>query len=69
MAWDNKYRTLEEGEIIQPTDQVEVEKPFGWKAPHPDTVGKPAPSPNYTSHRRYRRLNCSSPEHMENPDV
>lgn len=54
MAWDPKYRRLNEGEIIQPGDEVEVDKPYGWK---PATqVGEPAPNPSYTSHRIYRRL-------------
>lgn len=56
MMWDHKYRMLEEGETIRETDEVERDKPYGWDAPNPRTVGTPAPSPHYTSHRRYRRL-------------
>lgn len=53
MAWDQRYRRLDEGEIIQPGDEVEVDHPYGWK---PATqIGKPAPDPAYTSHRVYRR--------------
>ena len=56
MAWDHRYRPLQEGEIIRATDEVECDKPYGWKPPHPNTVGTPAPCPYYTSHRKYRRL-------------
>ena len=55
MAWDQRYRMLEEGEIIRATDEVERDSPYGWE-PVRHTVGKPAPCPHYTSHRRYRRL-------------
>lgn len=56
MAWDQRYRMLREGEVIQPTDEVEVHYPYLWQAPNQRTIGRPAPSPLYTSHRRYRRL-------------
>lgn len=53
MAWDQRYRMLNEGEIIQHGDEVQVDKPFGWE---PATqIGQPAPCPYYTSHRVYRR--------------
>ena len=54
MAWDNNYRRLEEGETILETDEVMIDKPFGWKAG--TCVGKKAPNPNFTAHRTYRRI-------------
>jgi hypothetical protein len=56
MAWDDRYRMLTEGEVIRATDEVERDNPYGWKPPHPATVGTFAPNPHFTSHRRYRRL-------------
>ena len=57
MVWDRNYRMLREGEIILPTDEFMVEDtaPITWRKPHPDVIGKPAPDPMYTSHRKYRR--------------
>lgn len=57
--WDMaKYRQLEEGEIIQPGDQVDASND-GWRDEprwEPTTcIGQPAPNPLYPSHRRYRR--------------
>jgi hypothetical protein len=50
--WDERYRRLEEGEIIRETDEMQDDG--GWK---PTTMaGHPAPDPGYTSHRVYRRL-------------
>ncbi len=51
--WEN-YRILEEGEIIQEGDEVLTDSDLGWQ-PAGRTVGTPAPSPYYTSHRMYRR--------------
>lgn len=62
MAWDQKYRMLKEGEIILASDEVERDNPYGWEQPHERTIGTPAPSPHYTSHRRYRRLKTASQE-------
>lgn len=53
MAWDHRYRQLQEGEIVQHGDEVLCDKE--WE-PAGRTVGSPAPSPLYTSHRKYRRL-------------
>lgn len=53
MAWDQKYRQLQKGELIEATDEIRSDD-GSWK---PATrVGKEAPDPNYTSHRQYRRL-------------
>jgi|GEM_PF-3437636 len=61
MAWDHNYRRLDEGETIMEGDEVQVDKPFGWRPTI--CVGKKAPSPLYTSHRIYRRK--ISPDHAE----
>ena len=55
MAWNDKYRRLDENEIIQEGDECLTDTHLGWK-PAIHTVGKAAPSPLYTSHRIYRRL-------------
>ncbi len=54
MRWDQRYRRLEEGEVIRESDQFQTDD-GGWKYPHHKTVGTLAPNPNYTSHRQYRR--------------
>jgi len=47
-----KYRYLDEGEIIEPTDFY-----FDGSAIHPPKCsGEPAPSPNFGSHRKYIRI-------------
>jgi hypothetical protein len=54
MVWDQRYRMLDEGEIILATDEVQTDDGTwrdAWR-----TVGMKAPSPLYTSHRVYRRL-------------
>lgn len=53
MSWDHRYRRLNEGETIMAGDEVQVDKPFGWKPA--SCIGEKAPSPLYTSHRVYRR--------------
>lgn len=59
MAWDHKYRLLDEGEIIRATDECLTETHLGWLRDDGRCAGKPAPSPLYTSHRVYRRKrNC-----------
>ncbi len=60
MAWDEAYRRLDEGEIIRESDEVQIDKPFGWRRDNGQCAGKPAPSPLYTSHRIYRRLKTAS---------
>ena len=57
--WDDKYRPLKEGEIIQEGDEVDCSN--GWKADSAKWVkttcaGQAAPSPLYPAHRIYRRL-------------
>jgi hypothetical protein len=64
--WDMaKYRQLEEGEIIQPGDQVDASND-GWRDEprwEPATcIGQPAPDPKYPAHRRYRRLTPAAPD-------
>lgn len=54
MAWDQRYRRLNKGEIIRSGDEVEVDHPYGWKPA--EALFQPAPDPAYTSHRIYRRL-------------
>lgn len=54
MTWDNRYRQLAEGEIIESHDECLTDSRLGWQ-PAAITVGLPAPSPLYTSHRIYRR--------------
>ncbi|UIJ43694.1 hypothetical protein LZK98_11395 [Sphingomonas cannabina] len=50
--WDHRFRRLDQGEIIAATD--ECQRDDGSWAPAV-CVGEPAPDPNYTSHRVYRR--------------
>ena len=52
MAWDHRYRRLNEGETICQGDEVLCDK--DWE-PAGRTVGNKAPNPLYTSHRVYRR--------------
>lgn len=61
MAWDTRYEMLQEGDIIQATDEVLTDSHLGWRVTNPECVGKPAPDPLYTSHRMYRRLKASKP--------
>ena len=57
--WDNRYRLLEKGELIQEGDEVD-DAPDGWRDEpnwHPtNCAGQRAPDPKYPAHRRYRRL-------------
>ncbi len=53
MAWDHRYRQLQEGEIILPTDECMTDDK--WE-PVRHTVGQKAPDPAYTSLRWYRRI-------------
>lgn len=61
MNWDNRYRMLQHGEIIEPGDERDVcrdpwrDDPVWVPAPSGD-IGTAAPDPKYVSHRRYRRL-------------
>ena len=52
MTWDQRYRCLEEGEVIAATDEVQNDD-GSWRAAV--CIGQKAPNPNYTSHRVYRR--------------
>lgn len=56
MTWNEKYRRLEEGEIIQAGDEVLTESHLGWQSTNKRCIGTKAPSPLYTSHRIYRRM-------------
>jgi hypothetical protein len=54
-----EYYYLKEGEIVQEGDEVDMCND-GWRdAPKwveaKNSVGRPAPSPLYPSHRRFRR--------------
>lgn len=53
MAWDNRYRMLAKGETILPGDEVLTDSHLGWQLAK--AVFQPAPDPNYTAHRMYRR--------------
>lgn len=64
MSWDNNYRLLKEGEIIRATDQV-LHDNGSWLPPI-HSVGQEAPSPLYTSHRKFRRkISSDSPTQGE----
>ena len=54
MAWDNRYRMLNEGEIIYEGDECLTDSHLGWQ-PAKHCIGSKAPSPYYSSHRIYRR--------------
>ena len=54
MAWDEKYRLLNEGEVVLETDEL-LDDHGNWIKPT-NSIGQPAPSPIYTSHRKFRRL-------------
>jgi hypothetical protein len=62
MAWDERYRMLKKGEIIQAGDEVDAcadgwrDDPV-WKPAR--CIGEPAPDPSYPSHRVYRRPNAA----------
>ena len=65
-SWDQRYRMLEKGEIIQEGDEVDACRD-GWRdepewEPALHCIGQEAPDPRFPSHRRYRRL-------KEAPDV
>lgn len=50
------YRLLTKGEIVQPTDEYLKDdvSPAVW-VPVAHSVGKPAPDPQFTAHRKFRR--------------
>lgn len=54
MGWDHNYRRLNEGEVILATDECQNDDAT-WSAAGGKCVGTPAPDPNYTSHRVFRR--------------
>jgi hypothetical protein len=60
MAWDERYRMLKKGEIIQEGDEVDACSD-GWKDDPvwkpARCIGEPAPDSQYPSHRVYRRAN------------
>jgi len=59
MTWDKRYRMMEKGEIVKKGDEVDA-CADGWRDP-PDwqpavnSIGQPAPDPQYPAHRRFRR--------------
>lgn len=55
MAWDQKYRPLKAGEVIQPDDQSLNDDTLEWEMVT-NTIWQNATDPAYTSHRWYRRL-------------
>ena len=62
MLWDNRYRQLEMGEVVQAGDEIfRSDHPWHggnerWEPVPPSQVGQIAPDPRYVSHRRFRRL-------------
>jgi len=52
--WDDRYRLLKEGETILATDEV-LHDDGEWRLTT-HSVGQEAPSPLFTSHRKFRRL-------------
>lgn len=50
---EQEYRMLEEGEIVLESDEY-LDDVKGWIKPQ-GSIGDPAPNPNYTSHRKFRR--------------
>lgn len=69
MAWDDRYRQLEVGEIIREGDEVEACRD-GWRdqpkwEPVKHRVGQPAPDPACPSHSRFRRrIAAAEKEHV-----
>jgi len=60
MSDELKWRRLEFGEIIQAGDEIDRcsdpwRDPPKWESVHPNDIGQPAPDPQYSSHRQYRR--------------
>jgi hypothetical protein len=55
VTWDQRFRRLDEGEIIIETDEVQNDD-GSWQLTNARCVGTAAPCPLYTSHRVYRRL-------------
>ena len=64
MVWDNRYRMLDEGEVILEGDEVLTDSHLGWQ-PAGITVGQTAPNPYYTAHRIYRRIDDGLAEFSE----
>lgn len=58
--WDQRYRRLDEGEVILATDDCQQDD-GSWLPDNGRCAGTKAPSPSYTSHRIYRRLAYSTP--------
>lgn len=55
-----EYRRLEAGEIVQAGDEIDgCANPWHddakWEPVNQVSIGKPAPDPQYPSHRQYRR--------------
>jgi hypothetical protein len=54
MSWDDRYRLLREGEIVEVGDEI-LNDNGTWEAAF-YSIGQAAPDPRYTSHRQFRRL-------------
>jgi len=58
-SMENEYYYLKKGEIIRPGDEVEVSAKYNdppkWVPASEQTIGTPAPDPQYMAHRIYRR--------------
>lgn len=50
--WDDRFRQLEEGELVEVGDEVQNDD-GSWR--FAICIGSHAPDPAYTSHRIYRR--------------
>jgi len=60
MTWNQRFRQLKAGELIEQGDEVDV-CADGWRdepqwVPARHTIGQPAPDPAFPAHRTYRRL-------------
>jgi len=56
----SEFRRLEMGEIVLATDEIYDDHKREWVEPE-WSVGEPAPDPDYTSHRQFRRKINSAP--------
>lgn len=54
MGWDNRYRQLQEGEIVQQGDEFLADSDKGWLA-SVHGIGRHAPDPHCPAHTLYRR--------------
>lgn len=59
--WDDRYRRLEEGEVVKAGDEVDAcrdgwRDPPKWEPVKEHMIGRVASNPNYPSHSVFRRL-------------